>query len=91
MPWLSDANFVLEMADDSDVGDATEMPDETFSEELNSTGEVQNEILSQVSENVDIQSLQEDKPAQESSETEEVSVYKIFGYLIYFQVFCVSM
>ena len=67
------------MADDSDVGDATEIPDETFSKDFNSTEEVQNnEVFSQVSENIDLQC--EDKPAEESSVIEEVSDVNIWKF-----------
>jgi hypothetical protein len=64
------------MADDleSEVGNATEITDEFFSKELNATVEVENdEVISQVSENIDAHSIQEDKKTQDSSENEEVS------------------
>ena len=64
------------MADDLEleVGNATEITDEFFSKELNATVEVENdEVISQVSENIDAHSIQEDKKTQDSSENEEVS------------------
>ncbi|CAB4011757.1 leucine-rich repeat and guanylate kinase domain-containing -like, partial [Paramuricea clavata] len=62
------------MADDteSEIGDATEITDESFLKEFNSTVEIQNdEVVSQLSENIDTQSLQEVEKTQDGSETEE--------------------
>ena len=59
---------------DSEIGDATEIQDESLSKELNSTVEVQNdEVFSSHSENIDTQCVLEDKPTQENSENEVVS------------------
>ena len=81
---ISRKNF-FNMADDieSEVGDATEITDESFPKELVPTAVVQNdEVFSQVSENIDTQSVQEVEKTQECSETEVVSQveYSIFLY-----------
>ena len=73
------------MADDldSEIGDATEIQDESLSKELNSTVEVQNdEVFSSHSENIDTQCVLEDKPTQENLENEVVS-FPIFVNLIW--------
>jgi hypothetical protein len=53
------------MADDteSEIGDATEITDESQNDE----------VVSQLSENIDTHSLQEVEKTQDGSETEEVS------------------
>ena len=76
LPWLSDAKTFCNMADDieSEIGDATEITDESFSKELIPTSEVQNDKdLSQVFETIETQSVQEVEKTQECPETEEVS------------------
>ena len=72
------------MADDidSEVGDATEITDESFPKELIPTAVVQNdEVFSQVSENIDTQSVQEVEKMQECSETEVASQVEYSKFL----------
>ena len=72
------------MADDidSEVGDATEITDESFPKELISTADVQNdEVFSQVFENIDTQSVQEVEKTQECSETEVASQVEYSKFL----------
>ena len=63
------------MADDlSEVGDATEIADESFSKDFNSTVETQKEeVYSQVSENIEKQLVEHVEMTQDNSDTEGVS------------------